>query len=504
MGSAMAKASARRLPVKTASCSHGGRRSGTNEDRPLEAGLPGPDGGGYLIAVADGMGGLECGEVASAAAIEALGEACSKWPENSLRELRPRLQEAYDAANQAVLEALSSEGEVRDGGCTLVCAAIIGRRLMVANVGDSRAYLIRDGAIRQLSEDHTALEDLKRRGMDVPDTPAAVMMGHALTKAIGRKDNYEPDLVPHAGPALELQDGDVVLLCTDGVYNFLETEDFVERLRGTPNLDCFCDQVVKLALARGSDDNCTIAAAEYGQAERGRRLKLLPSASTILASPVPGAKAVEPRVRALDYLAFGLCVALGALLAAIFIVARLQASGTEPPQPDAIVDSGALSEASGKDGDGAEGLASPGRAVNVDGDAGEGARAAGSDDERSVTGIKPYEPEFIVAREEEKRRKAEEAKRQAELQRPQQHAAEAKEPKRWWSGGRDSGRAGRGNQGQQQQTQRNTTTGNPDQKQKESASNEGRPPKSNGPTGGPSEGAGDASAPTPDKKAGTL
>jgi protein phosphatase len=205
----------------------------------------------HVVAVADGMGGHAGGEVAAALAITLIEAA---FTGQSLDELVA----AVRAANRAIAERAGTMAGLEGMGTTICAAgAMAGGRLAVANVGDSRAYLFRDGELRQLTEDHSFTAELVRRGelseADARDHPHR----NVLTRAVGVGATVDVDAAIH-----DVCPGDRLLLCTDGLFNEVAPGEMVAVLGSTPDAAASADALVDRALAHGGNDNVTAVVAD--------------------------------------------------------------------------------------------------------------------------------------------------------------------------------------------------------------------------------------------------
>lgn len=221
-------------------------RSG-NED----AHLVRPDAG--LLVVADGMGGHAAGEVASALAVEAIGERLGEGRWSGLGEARQAVDEAIEAANRSIHEDARDNPSRRGMGTTATVLLFAGARRWVAGqVGDSRAYLLRDGELSRLTTDHTV-------------TPGS----STLTRALGTHESLEVDVLDG-----EARAGDVFLLCSDGLTDMLAHDDVRETLAGALGgtgpagggdlreaVGDAASALVEAALERGGRDNVTVVVA---------------------------------------------------------------------------------------------------------------------------------------------------------------------------------------------------------------------------------------------------
>lgn len=185
-----------------------------------------------LLAVADGVGGSAGGEVAADAAVVALADRFFDAPRE--RTLEDRLTDAIRDANTAVLKAAESSGNTQ-AASTLVAAVVRRDHLVVANLGDSRAYLVRDGAPRQLTEDHSG--DLQ----------------HAITRFVGDPRGVQPDVYVE-----ELRPADRLVLCSDGLTRHVSADEIGEVVAATADLESAAAALVDMANARGGEDNVTV------------------------------------------------------------------------------------------------------------------------------------------------------------------------------------------------------------------------------------------------------
>jgi serine/threonine protein phosphatase PrpC len=227
---------------RTAARSDTGRVREGNEDRFIVREKDGT----VLIAVADGVGGGPGGEIAADAAVEMLA---SRFFEKAAGlSVEDRLAEAIRDANTAVLEAAERSGK-QEAASTLVAAAVRGDRAVIANLGDSRAYLVRAGAPHQLTEDHAA------------------SVAHGITRFVGDPRGVQPDVFVE-----DLRAGDRLVLCSDGLTRHVEPAEIAAHASGR-DLDRAATSLVDLANARGGEDNVTLVvfAAEQRGGAASRR-----------------------------------------------------------------------------------------------------------------------------------------------------------------------------------------------------------------------------------------
>lgn len=218
-----------------------------------------------VYVVCDGMGGAAGGEVASCMAVDVfLGNlrTAARDGNGTVAELEPQrsdhmLFQAVKSANTAVFERGRNDAALRGMGSTLVAALIEENRLHLANVGDSRAYLIRDGEARQLTVDHSYLQEQVRQGLITEAMAAVSPMQSVITRAVGVDEGTKPDL-----SGMELRNADRVLLTSDGLTRHVSDEEIggiisQERRGGQHELEASCVRLIELANERGGSDNVT-------------------------------------------------------------------------------------------------------------------------------------------------------------------------------------------------------------------------------------------------------
>ncbi len=223
-----------------------------NEDAILVAPLPdvsGSDEQGYLLAVADGMGGLERGEVASKLAIEFLGDLFARERPD---DYALALKKAYRRANDAIYQQFADIPEHGPMGTTLVSAIVHGKYVTVANVGDSRAYLMRANQMTQITQDHSLVADQITQGKlseaDARTSPQRNILTHALGSA-PQLDRKLPSIFE-----LTLLPEDRLLLCSDGFFDVMQSEDYLKIL-GLADTSDSARQLTAMAKERGTTDN---------------------------------------------------------------------------------------------------------------------------------------------------------------------------------------------------------------------------------------------------------
>lgn len=282
--------------LEVAGLSLPGRRA-SNEDRAAWVAY-GPDSSvrGYVV-VCDGMGGHNAGEVAAAMALSSLERRLSElagepsggatWERGALAD---RIRGWVSEVNTEIRNAAAADKQKAGMGTTLGLAMVVGeKRLVVANVGDSRVFLVHGTRVRQLSVDHTAVAEQRRYlGHDYapPEDESANPFAHALTRSLGQELQVEPAVLDE----VELEEGDLVVVTSDGVTDVLESERFLAAVEKSDSLTGVAETIYTLAYDGGSRDNISVALLASG---RPLRLGLAPARPVGQEPPVEGLKAVR-------------------------------------------------------------------------------------------------------------------------------------------------------------------------------------------------------------------
>lgn len=206
---------------------------------------------GMLIAVADGMGGHNGGDVASQVAVNTVASYYSTRRKDSALD---RLISTVEQANRQIFD-ISQENEGLYGmGTTLTTMVFRGREAFVAHVGDSRAYLFREGQLTQLTDDHSLVAQAVREGILTPEQAARHPQRSIITRALGTRDAVEVDSL-----TIQIQAGDILILSSDGLHGFVDDEDIQSYLvsHGEDPDELAC-QLVQAALAKGGNDNVSL------------------------------------------------------------------------------------------------------------------------------------------------------------------------------------------------------------------------------------------------------
>ena len=221
---------------------------------------------GLLMMVADGMGGQAAGEVASRTVLATLTGLILEHPEwilkvdeESASDLLDRTIARYKALDAALAQRMHDDPSLRGMGTTLTVAYSLGLDLFVAHVGDSRAYVFHDGAVRQLTRDHTHVQKLVDAGMLSREEAAAHQLRNVLTNVLGGAHRS----VEVEFQRLRLTAGDRLLLCSDGLTGSVKDEEIAAILGASVSAADSCRRLVDRALALGAPDNVTALVARY-------------------------------------------------------------------------------------------------------------------------------------------------------------------------------------------------------------------------------------------------
>lgn len=214
-----------------------------------------------LYVVCDGMGGHAAGEVASEIAVNVIADRAPATPDAAA------LGQAVEEANLAIIQA-AREGVGRAGmGCTCTAAMLENERLIVAQVGDSRAYLLHGGTLQQITRDHSLMADFIEAGQITPEEARVHPQRSVITRALGSDPRTQPDLFE-----INVNTGDRLLICSDGLTSMIEDYEIEDILNRTPDPQIAASKLVNAAIAAGGHDNVTVIVVNVtGFAEVRRR-----------------------------------------------------------------------------------------------------------------------------------------------------------------------------------------------------------------------------------------
>lgn len=234
-----------------------GRIRGNNQD----AYYISPKGDYPLFIIADGMGGHKAGEIASKMAIEIISDNLK----NLLTKLTVEDKDVKDIIENSILQAndkiykKSMENEKFSGmGTTVTLACAINEKIFIGHAGDSRAYLLRNGTLSQMTEDHSLVEELIRNGSISKEEAKHHPQRNIITRAVGTSQEIKADLVVESK-----RKDDILLLCTDGLTNMLDDDEIRDSLLINEDIQKACEELVKLSNDKGGFDNITILAVKF-------------------------------------------------------------------------------------------------------------------------------------------------------------------------------------------------------------------------------------------------
>ena len=214
-----------------------------------------------LFAVCDGMGGHAAGEVASEIAVNVLADLAPAHPDGEA------LEYAAQEANREIIRA-AREGRGRQGmGTTMTACMIEDERLVIAQVGDSRAYLLHKGKLQQLTRDHSLMADMIEAGQLTPEEARTHPQRSVITRALGSDPNTRPDIYE-----INIETGDRLMVCSDGLSSMVRDEDIEKTMQRVRDPQRCASQLVNEAIAAGGHDNVTVIVTDVaGFAEKRER-----------------------------------------------------------------------------------------------------------------------------------------------------------------------------------------------------------------------------------------
>ena len=235
--------------LRVGSATDVGRRRDHNEDAFVTFET---EDGGLVLVVADGMGGHLAGEVASAMAIEVLRRELTRPAADPSGALRT----AIELANREIWDEAARDAEKAGMGSTVVAAIVLGNRAYLANAGDSPAYLVRDGRTDQITRDHGLVAEQVEAGVIAEQDAEHHPFRHILTRCLGAEASVEVEVYPPR----ELQAGDVLVLCSDGLTEHVTKREVAALVEGQ-DPDEVAKGLIEVANQRGGHDNITVVVA---------------------------------------------------------------------------------------------------------------------------------------------------------------------------------------------------------------------------------------------------
>lgn len=218
-----------------------------------------------LGMVADGIGGNHGGDVASAMVVQHLGYLFEESDFNNLEEAYQWLQQQVQCENDLLIQKGKKYSDLEGMGTTLVCCLMDSTECMISNIGDSRGYLLRNHELKQLSNDHSLVNELVKEGAITEEEAITHPQKNVIVKALGINHEAQMDMYQ-----LKIQPGDLFLLCSDGLSKQVSEIKIQSILESSELLETKCQQLITQARVNGGDDNITallVAADESGELE---------------------------------------------------------------------------------------------------------------------------------------------------------------------------------------------------------------------------------------------
>jgi protein phosphatase len=241
--------------VERSSESDPGLKRATNQDRVY--------GEAPLFVVADGMGGHAGGEVAAAIAVDTFRERASLCRQSEPSEA---LHTLVTDANARIWKRGQEQSELSGMGTTVTAALVHDDAVTLAHVGDSRAYRLRGGALEQLTEDHSYVAELVRLGALTPEEAERHPHRSRVSRALGIAEDVEPDITTHVA-----EDGDIYILCSDGLSKMISDDLLRETIVTEPRLEAATEKLIALANQRGGEDNITVCLFRLAVPDEARK-----------------------------------------------------------------------------------------------------------------------------------------------------------------------------------------------------------------------------------------
>lgn len=213
-----------------------------------------------IYIIADGIGGNNAGEIASKLAVDTVGDyiinMAKEIKDNEENEIKRFLSDCLYNANNKLLHKSNSNKEYFGMGTTITVLYILSRAY-IAHLGDSRAYIMDKSSIKQLTQDHTLVAELYKNGTITIDEARNHPKKNIITRALGMDNMIKADTY-----SIEFNENEIIILCTDGVYNYIDDKEMLDIFNNNNNLQDSCDYIVSLVNNRGGNDNITIIAVK--------------------------------------------------------------------------------------------------------------------------------------------------------------------------------------------------------------------------------------------------
>ncbi|MFC1853535.1 Stp1/IreP family PP2C-type Ser/Thr phosphatase [candidate division CSSED10-310 bacterium] len=251
-----------------------------------------------LCAVADGMGGHSAGDVASRMVIDIIEESFSDFQPSDDESIKEAINETIQLANYAVKMSASQNPEQRGMGSTITLLYFFDNKYYIAQVGDSRAYLIRDNQISQITEDHSLVQQELDKGLITEAEAESHVFKNIITRAIGIKDEVEVDFYND-----RVMEDDIFLLCTDGLTNKVSNLDILKEATSPKPLDTITSSLIELANLRDGSDNISIVIMKIGSQVKEKSVEVVkPKRKLLYVLPIAAILIIAAIVLAYRYI----------------------------------------------------------------------------------------------------------------------------------------------------------------------------------------------------------
>ncbi len=206
-----------------------------------------------FAVVCDGMGGASGGNIASTMAVDSLSASLKQSFRDNMSEssIKNMLESAVATANVRVFDKSRESAELRGMGTTVVASIIFNDAIHIAHAGDSRAYILRDGTLTQLTRDHSIVQSMIEDGRLTPDEARFHPRKNVITRALGVEESISPDFNVY-----DLKENDILLLCTDGLSNYIE-HDMIKEILLDDSISDPCEKLISVSNGNGGGDNIT-------------------------------------------------------------------------------------------------------------------------------------------------------------------------------------------------------------------------------------------------------
>lgn len=211
-----------------------------------------------LALITDGIGGNNAGEVASQMVVTHIGSSFEKTEIDSLADIKDWFIKKLAQENAAILNQSNTDRRLKGMGTTMVAALIDGNESLIANIGDSRGYVLSEKKLTQITEDHSYVNELVKHGDLTPDQAKNNPYKNIITKSLGINDDATADFKHY-----QIKENDQILLCTDGLTNMVDDPEIERILAMDEDLQSKCNLLVSLANQNGGLDNITVLVARY-------------------------------------------------------------------------------------------------------------------------------------------------------------------------------------------------------------------------------------------------